>query len=378
MTYVSLNNITYYADQPLSVPRVVQPDTPQSNVTDEQLVAQKIIDDLSLRIRSGETISLLGPSGCGKTTLLKIIAGLVVPSSGTVHYDAEDLRTIPNAERGIGMVFQSYALYPHMTARTNIGFFDLIRKQPEKIDERIRHVSKVMGVSIKHLLSRKPPTLSGGERQRVAMARALARDPRIFLFDEPLSNLDAKLRTSTRTQLKRLLEHYKITSVYVTHDQVEAIALAHRIAIMDKGQIVQLGTYKDIYERPQTRFVADFFGTPSMNLYVGRVKDQRWEGQHFAVAPLKIDYHSRVWIGIRPEDVNVSDTGIEAIVEFIEPLFAERVNLVTLNIRQETCVVRVPIEQEMHMGMHVHVQFPIDRLHLFDARTNTRIEPDEH
>jgi ABC-type sugar transport system ATPase subunit len=282
---------------------------PGHTVTPESTYA---LDDLSLTIRNGETLSILGPSGCGKTTLLKVIAGLLKPDSGEITYDGVSLEDIPMAERGIGMVFQNYALYPHMEARENIGFYDIVRRQPEKIPERIRHIVEVMGVEVRHLLSRKPPTLSGGEQQRVAVARCLAREPKIFLFDEPLSNLDAKLRVETRMQLNRLLRHYQITSVYVTHDQTEAIALAHRIAIMRAGRIEQVGTAQTLYNAPVNAFVAQFFGTPPMNLFLGYVYGNTWEGKSFSVTAIRpgLRQGQAVWLGIRPEHIEPASTGI--------------------------------------------------------------------
>ncbi len=330
---------------------------------------------LSLAIRNGETLSLVGPSGCGKTTLLKVIAGLVDPDEGEILYDNVPLQQIPRAERGIGMVFQTYALYPHLDAYTNIGFFDLIRRQPEKIPERIRHISTIMGVDIQHLLSRKPPTLSGGEQQRVAVARCLARDPKLFLFDEPLSNLDAKLRTQTRVQIKRLLRHYGITAVYVTHDQVEAVALADRIAVMRAGHIEQVGTYPEVYRAPVNVFVAEFLGNPSMNLFLGRACEDCWEGKGFVVRPIRrgLRVGQGVWLGIRPEDVIVGEVGVQAQIELIEPIITDQIQLVYLQIAGESCVARVPIDQKLEIGTSVHVQFPVDKIALFDRETEIRI-----
>ncbi len=334
------------------------------------------IDELSLTIRDGETLAIIGPSGCGKTTLLKIIAGLLKPTEGEVLYDSVTIKDIPMSERGIGMVFQNYALYPHMQTWENIGFYDLIRKQPEKIPERIRHIVKVMGVELKHLLSRKPPTLSGGEQQRVAVARCLARDPKIFLFDEPLSNLDAKLRVETRAQLNRLLRHYKITAVYVTHDQTEAIALSDRIAIMRAGKIEQIGTFRALYDTPLNAFVAQFFGNPAMNLFAGHVWDEVWEGRGFTVSPIRpgLRQGQAVWLGIRPEHITLVDSdGIPARIDFIEPLLTHRRQLIYAEVSGQQCIISVGIETPVERGDRIQVRLSTEHLYLFDRESGKRI-----
>jgi ABC-type sugar transport system ATPase subunit len=333
------------------------------------------LDSLSLTIRDGETLSVLGPSGCGKTTLLKVIAGLMQPDSGEVLYDSVPLQDIPMSERGIGMVFQNYALYPHMEARDNIAFYDLIHKQPEKIPARIQHIVDVMGVDVKYLLSRKPPTLSGGEQQRIAVARCLARDPKVFLFDEPLSNLDAKLRVETRVQLHRLIGYYKITSVYVTHDQTEAIALADRIAIMREGKIEQVGTFQALYETPVNAFVAQFFGSPPMNLFAGHVFDNTWEGSGFSISPIRpgLDQGQAVWLGIRPEHIELAETGIPARVEFIEPILTQRRQIVYMTVARQQCVASLGLEVPVEAGATLQLRFPIEHIYFFDQRTDARI-----
>jgi len=334
-----------------------------------------VIDDLSLNIRDGETMSIVGPSGCGKTTLLKVIAGLIKPDAGEVLYDSTRIEDIPVTERGIGRVFQNYALYPHMESRENIGFYDMIRRHPERIPERIRTIVEVMGVQIEHLLDRKPPTLSGGEQQRVAIARCLARDPSVFLFDEPLSNLDAKLRVETRIQIKRLLRHYQITSVYVTHDQTEAIALADRIAIMRAGKIEQVGTYTQLYERPVNAFVAQFFGQPPMNLFPGRAYGERWVGSRFEVAPIRpgLAHAQKILLGIRPEHVQVVEEGVPARIEHIEMNFPERRKLLYLSMGPLRCVASVPIDGPGERGDRIQLAFPSDQIFLFDQETGQRI-----
>jgi multiple sugar transport system ATP-binding protein len=334
------------------------------------------LDDLSLTIHDGETLSILGPSGSGKTTLLKVIAGLIEPDSGDVLYDGQDIDDIPPEERGIGMVFQNYALYPHLKTHDNIGFFDLIRKQPERIPERIHHIVDVMGIDVRHLLSRKPPTLSGGERQRVAVGRCLARDPKLFLFDEPISNLDAKMRVETRSQIKRLLIHYAITSVYVTHDQTESIALADRIVILRGGQIEQAGSYQTLYNTPINAFVAQFFGTPPMNLLLGQARNNAWHSRNFSVGPIRpgLKPGQRVWLGIRPEHIELAgSSGIPAKVDFTEPDFAHRRQMVYTLVDGQRCAAQVPLRASIQPNMTIHLHFPPEHIYLFDHETEQRI-----
>jgi ABC-type sugar transport system ATPase subunit len=351
------------------------PHTDQARADPATAGETNALDDVSLTIRAGETLGVIGPSGCGKTTLLKIIAGLIKPDSGEILYDGVPLQDVPMTERGIGMVFQNYALYPHMIARDNIGFYDLIRKQPEKIPERIQNIVQVMGVDIRYLLSRKPPTLSGGEQQRIAVARCLARDPKIFLFDEPLSNLDAQLRLETRAQLHRLLKHYQITSVYVTHDQTEAIALADRIVIMRAGKIDQIGSFHALYDTPRNVFVAEFFGTPPMNLFNGYVWDDTWEGKGFSVSPVRpgLQQGQAIWIGIRPEHIQIAETGIPARIEIIEPLLTQSRQLIYTDIHGQRCIISAGLDVAVGRGETIYLQFPPENLYFFDHRTSARI-----
>lgn len=208
-------------------------------------------------------LSVLGPSGCGKSTLLRVIAGLIEPDAGHIYFDERCVDNVSTRDRRIGFVFQNYALYPHMTSEGNVIFNLLLRRLPDKdIEERVKYASNVLGVGFEMLLSRRPGTLSGGQKQRVALGRCIIRNPAVFLLDEPLSDLDAKLRQTTRIELKRLLRHFGITTLYVTHDQIEAISLGHRLAIMRRGKIVQQGTFEDIYNRPYNVFVAGFLGNP--------------------------------------------------------------------------------------------------------------------
>jgi len=270
------------------------------------------LDDLSLTIPGGETMSIVGPSACGKTTLLRIIAGLEKPDEGKVYFDGQDVTGLPPYERQIGMVFQNYALYPHLTGRENLAFPFRVQHREEEIDERVRVTSEVMGIGFEALLERLPRTMSEGQRQRLAIGRCIVRDPSVFLFDEPLSNLDARLRAATRVQLKRLLRRFHITSVYVTHDQQEATALGDRLAVMLRGRIEQVGTFRQVYDRPLTPFVGGFIGQPGMNLVEGRIVGREFVGEGFrvAVSRLQAEVCGRLplVLGIRPEGIGL-DSG---------------------------------------------------------------------
>jgi ABC-type sugar transport system ATPase subunit len=333
------------------------------------------LDDVTLSIRDGECLSVIGPSGCGKSTLLRVISGLVAPDTGELLFDGNSLYDIPPGERGIGMVFQSYALYPHLDVNTNVGFFDWIRKQEERIPERIRHISEEMNVPIKHLLSRKPPHLSGGEKQRVAIARSLARDPKLFLFDEPFSNLDAKLRSSLRVQLKRIIAKYAITTVYVTHDQQEAIALGDRIAVMNLGRIEQVGTYATLYEQPVNRFVAGFVGTPSMNFLEGVREGDWWKGQSVRVGPFRDAYQNEraLTLGIRPEHIVFGEEGVQAQVERVDALYDSRQQIVHLWMGGLPMVAVTGLDTPVKVSDTRYLQFPVEHIKLFDVRTGERV-----
>ncbi len=342
----------------------------------EELGRQRAVDDVSLTVYPGETLGILGPSGCGKTTLLRIVAGLLRPTRGEVLYDGQPLEDIPPAERGIGMVFQNYALYPHLPSVDNIGFFLKLRKREQEIPQRVREISRLMRIDLKPLLSRKPPTLSGGEQQRVAIARCLARDPRVFLFDEPFSNLDAKLRTDTRVELKRLLQRYRITTIYVTHDQTEAIALADRIAIMREGRLVQIGTFEQLYNAPVNAFVAGFFGKPAMNLFPGFAHHGTWEGATFSYGPIRSDLNedTPLILGVRPEHFVLDNTGnITAIVELIEPIYGERIQLVYTRIGSHRAILRLPLRHHVQIGEQLRLSIATDQVHLFDQESGKRL-----
>ena len=340
----------------------------------------KAMDGVDLLIHDGETISLVGPSGCGKTTLLRVVAGLLEPDQGQIYFDGKPMIGVPAKDRGIGMVFQSYALYPHMPSFDNLAFTFRVRDREEEIPDRVRVTSEIMGVGFEALLSRKPPTLSGGEQQRVAIARCIVRDPSLFLFDEPLANLDAKLRSQTRVEIKRLLRRFAISSIYVIHDQVEAIALGDRIAVMKEGQISQVATYQEIYSAPVNTFVAGFVGSPAMNFYSGEVVN----GQAcFADFDWPLSQALRSWVnagqrltlGIRPEHITIGENeGISALVEVLEPLISERAQIVQVSLGQEPCVLKIGRHFPLVPGDRVRLQFDPQRVHFFDAATEERLE----
>ncbi len=340
------------------------------------------LDHVDLTIGDGETIAVVGPSGCGKSTLLRVIAGLESPDSGRVYYDDQDVTDIAPKDRGIGIVFQNYALYPHMESKRNLAFFFQMHKREREVDERVKIVSEILGVGFDHLLDRKPPTLSGGQRQRVAIGRCIIRDPRLFLFDEPLSNLDAKLRVKTRVEIKRLLARFKITAVYVTHDQVEAIALGDRIVVMRQGKIEQVGTYWEIHDKPVNQFVGGFVGLPPMNLYPATVADGEARLAAGAV-PLPerrralVAAGQEVTLGVRPEDVRVAgprEAGhLAGVVEVVEPIPSDRIQIVHLAAGGLEVTASVPLDTPVERGDRLSIRLDPEKLHLFDRATERNL-----
>ncbi len=333
------------------------------------------VQNVSLKVTSGDILGILGPSGCGKSTLLRLIAGLHAPDSGRVLYDDVDLKDVPLRERGVGMVFQEGALIPHWESRKSVGFFLSLRKRDVEIPEKLKRISKITGIGLNQLLERKPRQLSGGEQQRVSIARALARDLKILLFDEPFSNLDAKYRHEARVELKRLLNEFPVTSVYVTHDQVEAVALSHRIAIMREGQIEQVGTYHQLYTSPHNLFVATFLGQQPINLFQGFVIDAHWRGVNFAGFPMRRDLEegSKVTLGIRPEHVRLDEGGVECKVDEVVPYLAERYQHVTVHAPGERFTLHVPLDHPVKRGDTLRCSLDPDEILLFDASAGTRI-----
>lgn len=346
------------------------------------------LDGVDLTVPDGQTMAVLGPSGCGKSTLLRVIAGLETDYSGELFYDGQPMRGVPPKDRHIGMVFQNYALYPHFEGYGNLSFFFRVRKAPdEEAEERIRITSEIMGIGFKSLLRRTPGTLSGGQQQRLAVARAIVRQPQVFLFDEPLSNLDAKLRSQTRVEIKRLLRRFGITALYVTHDQTEAMALGDRVAVMRAGKIEQVGPFPDVRARPANAFVAGFLGTPPMNLLAdGAVEEGaiRLPGGLSLPLPPGLPVQMRpgqaVTVGIRPEDVAVQVPEAEAdawqgVIEEREVDFGRQVQLVHLRLASGAKVTgQADVRARLAQGERVRIAFDPAALHFFDGETGQRLD----
>jgi len=337
-----------------------------------------VVDHLSLEIADGEFVVLLGPSGCGKTTTLRMIAGLEQATSGDILIAGTRVNDLPPQRRDVAMVFQSYALYPHMTVAGNIGYPLRVRGlAADQIQKQVRETAALL--EIDRLLQRKPRELSGGERQRVALARAIVRHPRAFLMDEPLSNLDAKLRLQMRGELKHLQQKLQTTTVYVTHDQAEAMTLGHRVAVMNKGKLQQFDTPLEIYSRPANRFVAEFVGSPSMNFLEGSidVTNHRFHNDQISVVLSGVeiekfsrpDAEKRVVLGIRPEHVKIAtsqqDGWYPAGVYVTELMGSE--TFVILQLGAARIVARVPGDFRADLEDRVWIDFDMTKAHWFDV-----------
>ncbi|MBF6518711.1 ABC transporter ATP-binding protein [Nocardia farcinica] len=342
--------------------------------------AATAVREVDLDIADGEFMVLLGPSGCGKSTLLRMVAGLEEPSAGRILLDDKDITQVAPQQRDLAMVFQSYALYPHLTVAKNIGFPLRARRTPRsRIAARVAEVAGALGLA--ELLDRKPANLSGGQRQRVALARAMVRDPGAFLMDEPLSNLDAKLRSATRAELIALHRELGATFLYVTHDQVEAMTMADRIALLDEGRVEQVGTPAELYDRPRSAFVAGFLGSPPMNLFPATV-DVRAERLHLSAegVDLALPHPARefpgplaVTAGIRPERLRPTavDPAIRGRVRMVENLGSEE--LVHLDTGAHTLAMRVPRPAGITAGDALGVHADPADIHLFDAASGLRL-----
>lgn len=336
----------------------------------------EVMHGINIEITDGEFVALVGPSGCGKSTLLRMVAGLEDVSSGEIHIGDRVVNDVPAKERDIAMVFQNYALYPHMTVAANMSFSLRLRKvAATQIDASVTRAAEILGLS--SVLKRYPRELSGGQRQRVAMGRAIVRDPKVFLFDEPLSNLDAKLRVAMRTEVKELHQRLKTTVLYVTHDQIEAMTMSDRIVVMNGGVVEQIGTPLDLYDKPKNLFVATFIGSPSMNLLEGVVADSPTrvhmaDGFYLEVPqPASVVPGQAVVAGIRPEHVTLADKGIEARVRVVEPTGAETQVLCEVGAQQILAIARE--RRRFAPGDRVRLHIHSADVHLFDAQSGQRL-----
>ncbi|MCO8243690.1 MULTISPECIES: ABC transporter ATP-binding protein [unclassified Haladaptatus] len=346
---------------------------------DRSIVA---VEDLNIDIDDGEFLIFVGPSGCGKSTTLRCIAGLESPTGGNILLNETDITNKPPTERDIAMVFQNYALYPHLTARKNIGFGLKMSTDmgADEIERRVDDVAEMMG--IEEILEKKPGELSGGQQQRVALGRAIVREPEVFLMDEPLSNLDAKLRTTMRTELQNLQQDLNITTIYVTHDQTEAMTMGDRIAILNDGKLQQLGTPLECYYEPANRFVAGFIGSPSMNFFEVDYVDGALVHDTFRydLSPKAreqlVGYEGRMTLGIRPESIETVPAdepgAISTTVSVTEPM--GELTYAYVDIGDQTCTVTLSGERMVESGTTLTIDFPEDKIHLFDPDTGETVK----
>jgi len=337
----------------------------------------EVLRGIDVAVEHGEFVALVGPSGCGKSTLLRMIAGLEGISGGEVRIDGRIVNDIPPKQRDVAMVFQNYALYPHMTVAKNMGFsLKLAGKARDEIHRRVTAAAEIL--DLYPLLDRLPRQLSGGQRQRVAMGRAIVRDPAVFLFDEPLSNLDAKLRVQMRAEIKALHQRLGTTTVYVTHDQVEAMTMADKIVVMRGGVVEQVGSPLDLYDHPDNVFVAGFIGSPAINLFEGRLENGRFTGKGGFSAPTGNKNSASpadVVLGIRPEHLRLDPSGAEATVVVVEQTGAETLLLLDMHGQKLTYLGRERLQ--VRPGEAVRVLPDFSRLHVFDARTSRRLKSEQ-
>ena len=335
----------------------------------------EILHGVSIDIEEGQFVVLVGPSGCGKSTLLRMLAGLEHVTAGEIDIGGRVVNALPPKDRDIAMVFQNYALYPHITVAENMGFsLKLKGVSKREIAERVKPAAEILGLA--HLLDRYPRQLSGGQRQRVAMGRAIVREPQVFLFDEPLSNLDAKLRVSMRTEMKNLHQRLKTTTVYVTHDQIEAMTMADKIVVMHDGRVAQTGSPLDLYDRPDNLFVAGFIGSPAMNMLTGHVEEGdrtrfRTGGHVLPVGrPGGAEPGRELVYGVRPEAISLGGD-ISLKIEVVEPTGSETHVVAMLGESEITCVFRDRISAGP--GEELRVSIDPDAVHLFDAKGGERL-----
>ncbi len=342
----------------------------------------EVIHGISCDIDDGEFIVLLGPSGCGKSTVLRMIAGLEVITDGQISINGDVVNQLEPAERDIAMVFQNYALYPHMTVYKNMAYGLMIRRMPKtEIDKRVRNAARILELT--EFLDRKPRQLSGGQRQRVAMGRCIVREPKVFLFDEPLSNLDAKLRVQMRLEIRKLHEDLKITSIYVTHDQVEAMTLGDRLIVMDKGRAAQIGSPLEVYQHPATRFVAGFIGSPAMNFLNGKLDPDGSFVEIPGVARIPIENGgapehggTEITLGIRPEHFEPGEKGTAPFnlsVDHVELLGADTLVHGHFGENSALMTVRLNDVQQFEKNALLPLDAPRQKLHLFEKESGNRI-----
>ncbi len=333
------------------------------------------VKDMNLSIGDKEFLVLLGPSGCGKTTTMRMVAGLEFPSDGDIHIGDRNVNKLDPKDRDVAMVFQNYGLYPNMTVYENIRFPLKIRKIPaSEHDERVQRAANM--VELGPLLERKPKALSGGQRQRVALARAIVREPTVFLMDEPLSNLDAKLRVTMRAQLKNLQHQLAVTTIYVTHDQIEAMTLADRVVVMNAGAIMQIGTPEEVYNQPANLFVAGFIGSPAMNLIQGEITNNTFSAENITVANLQSTHSGPVTLGYRAEDAMVTQDASSA--QITAPIYSVELlgdaTMVTVKVGGDLVSAKADKDFRQDIGSSISLKIASSDVHLFDSETELRIQ----
>ena len=389
MARIQLHDVSLNYPAPLTEPvnRVfeVRKEHIQEDLPVEAVAGIRALEKVNLTIPNGQTYVIVGPSGCGKSTLLRVVAGIENNYTGEVRYDGEDVRNMRPGDRYIGRFFQNYALYPNFNGEGNLAFFFKMHKIADaETRERIRYTSEVMGIGFNELLPRRIGTLSGGERQRVAIGRAIARAPKLFLFDEPLSNLDAKLRVQTRSEIKRLLHRFGITSLYVTHDQVEAISLADQIVIMHEGKVEQVGTYEHLMEHPVNTFVAGFLGIPPMNLFSGGfISGDKLILDDYLIPLPKLIYSlvqngQAVTLGMRQQALKVSTGSANGVhlrgeVEAFDSDYVHRTQTVHVRNGRWRYSGICPLDVKLWVGQLVEAEIDLEHLYFFDTKTGLRL-----
>lgn len=338
----------------------------------------KALDGVSLTVRHGEVMGVIGPTGCGKSTLLRTVAGLLQPQSGRILFDGQDLSTVSPRERGVGMVFQDYALYPHYSVLDNLAFYFKLRRRQAEVPARVQEAARILGVDLQVLLGRMPGNLSMGQRQQVAVARCLVRDPKVFLMDEPFANIDAAQRQHARVQLKRLLDHFRVTTLYVTHDQQEAAALCTRIAVMERGQVRQVDTYAHLLTWPRELVVAEFVSVAGAQSVAGACLEGHFVCPDFSVPLLpavlvRTQPGQALVLRVPPAAVSLAEVGVEVVVELVEPLLMQRRKRLTCQASQVTLAVEAPQDLPAQAGDRVRLAIDPQQVQVFDAKTGVNL-----